>query len=239
MFGIFYSPTKFAIFISSLILSIIFLYYSSKAKKLRTKISFIYLHVLFFIVPLVIIAFASSCRIPLFNCTTQQFIGFVLGAGAFIFLSGFFFIPNLYIALNKNKQIKDKTLNSFIKKYSKSLNTRPPKLFFINSARPYAYSFKSLKGAIFISVGMFEIFSKKEIQAVLLHELYHIKQRSSLYKFSSIFLKTFSFSAAFLNLNKGLQDEENKADAFAIKTQKTKKYIKKAKDKISLYLSHI
>ncbi len=110
-------------------------------------------------------------------------------------------------------------------------------MFYINSARPYAYSLKTIKGAIFISVGLFEILSKKEIQAVILHELYHIKQRSSFYKFSTNFLKTFSITPSFLNLNKSLQQEEKSADRFAIKTQKTSKHIKQAKKKISLFYS--
>lgn len=184
-------------------------------------------------------AFSSTCKIPIFNCTTQEFIGFVLGAGIFTFILGFFLIPNLYIALNKKRLIKDRSLNSFIKKYSKELSIKTPRLFYINNAKPYAYSLKSLKGAVFISIGMFELFSKREIQAVILHELYHIKQRSSLYKFSAIFLKTFSVSAAFLNLNKSLQDEENLADAFAIKTQNTLRYISSAKQKISFYYGQL
>lgn len=235
VFGIFYNPVKFAIFIASLILSILFLYYSSKAKNIKTKLSLIYLHVLFFIVPLVIMAFSSSCKIPVFNCTTKQFIIFVLGAGIGLFVIGFFLVPYIYLALNKNKEIKDKTMTSFIKKHSTLMKIRTPKIFYINSAKPYAYSVKTIKGAVFISVGMFELLSKKQIEAVILHELYHIKQRSSFYKFSTVFLKTFSVTPAFLNLNKNLEDEEKKADLFAVKVQKTNAYINTAKKRISLF----
>ena len=235
VFDIFYDPIKFAIFISSLILSIIFLYYSSKAKSIKTKISLIYLHVLFFIVPLIIMAFSSTCRIPFFNCTTKEFVSFVIIGGIGIFLIGFFLIPYIYLSLNKKNILKDRTLNLFVKKHSRILKIKSPDIFYINSAKPYAYSLKTIKGAIFISIGLFEILSKKEIHAVILHELYHIQQRSSFYKFSTNFLKTFSVAPSFLNLNKSLQKEEKSADSFAIKTQKTPKHISNAKKKISLF----
>ena len=103
----------------------------------------------------------------------------------------------------------------------------------MDKAKPIACSFKSFRSAIFVSVGMLDILSKKEIQAVLLHELAHIKQRSSVLKFSSFLMNVLSPLSLLARFHHDTSKEEREADKFAIRVQRTSKYINSAKKKIS------
>jgi len=86
---------------------------------------------------------------------------------------------------------------------------------------------------VFVSVGMFDLFSKKELDAVLLHELYHVKARSSWSKFSAVFVKAFSPIAWFSSSS--VEKEERAADAFAVHLQKTSRHLKSAKQKLNSF----
>ena len=79
---------------------------------------------------------------------------------------------------------------------------------------------------------MTEILSKKELQAVLLHELAHIKEKSSALKVSSTIMNIFSPFSRLAGFGNNITKEEHKADSFVVKTQKTSKYLQAAKSKI-------
>ena len=148
-------------------------------------------------------------------------------------LAGFVVIPSFYM-FSSRRQSKNKELVSFVRKYSRLMKIRMPNIYIIDKAKPVAFSFKSFKSAIFISVGMLDILNKKEIQAVLLHELAHIKQKSSIMKFSSSLLRLSPLSV-LARFHHDTGKEEHEADMFAIRTQGTPKYIRSAKSKIRNY----
>jgi Zn-dependent protease with chaperone function len=133
----------------------------------------------------------------------------------------------------KSFRINGNYVTNFIDRYSRKLNIKSPELYIIDIAKPIAFSFSFIKKRIFISIGMFDILSKKEVNAVLLHELAHIKNKSSLLKFSMFFIK-LSPLAMFSSFNKELNDEEAKADSIILNFQRTNKYLVSAKKKILL-----
>ena len=76
------------------------------------------------------------------------------------------------------------------------------------------------------------------MQAVLLHELYHIKNKSSIWKFSLNQIKRFSPLSYFSSIRKSINNEERDADLFAIKVQGTKRFLQSAKKKINQFDKH-
>src|SRR3989338_4604135 len=83
-------------------------------------------------------------------------------------------------------------MKRFVRKHSKKLRLKEPKIYAINKSKPLAFSFRSHKSAIFLSIGLTEILNKKELQAVLLHELAHVKEKSSALKVSNTIMSIFS-----------------------------------------------
>ena len=137
------------------------------------------------------------------------------------FFVGYFFIPKMY---KKNAQ---KHESKQFAQLCRLVKTRA-ELFVIDKAIPTAFS---LGKSVFVSVGMHELLSRKELEAVLLHELAHIKANSAWHKFSSSIVHVFSPIAWFSGSN-CVEHEELMADAFVIKMQGTKKFLTSAKKKI-------
>ena len=108
-------------------------------------------------------------------------------------------------------------------------------MFFVESAEAFANTFTGWKPTIFISVGLFELLNKKEVEAVILHELYHIKQQGSFLKFSLNLLRLTSPLVAFSVCKNEFLSIEKMADLYAIKVQGTDKHLKSARKKISNY----
>jgi Zn-dependent protease with chaperone function len=99
----------------------------------------------------------------------------------------------------------------------------------VDTAKPYAFA---LKKDVFITVGMFDILTKKEQEAVLLHELGHVRQKTSLRKFTAAVMRLVSPVSAFYT-HKVLNAEERDADAFAASIQGTTRYVLSARAKLN------
>lgn len=170
---------------------------------------------------------------PIFGCVQKSILWIVPLSIISTFTAGFFVLPYLYRMTHKSKEVTTKSLISFIKKYSTIMGIKKlPKVYFIDTAKPIAHSFTNFKPSIFISVGMFETLGKKELQAVILHELHHIMARSSFLKFSTHFARFVSPIARFTVFEDELKEEEYNADNFAVMTQKTDRHLVSAKKKI-------
>jgi Zn-dependent protease with chaperone function len=150
-------------------------------------------------------------------------------------LTGFIAIPVLFRLSSKKSEIDVKWIINFVKKQSKLMNIKVPKMYIADNAKPVAFSFRSLKSAIFMSVSMFEIMNKQEIKAIILHELAHIKQKSSVLKFSNSLLRYVSPLSILARFNMDSGPEEEKADEFVVKTQGTDRYVLSAKRKLAEY----
>ena len=222
----------------SLSLAIVFLFAIKKVNlSTKAKIGLIYGHLTLLFFPFVLFTTNFACGAMCMSCYTDTaaMIGYSLPTALiFATLSGLVVIPTFYTFSTK-RQVKNKEIISFVKKYSSKLKIKAPKIYLVDKAKPVAFSFKSFRSAIFISVGVFDIMNKKEIHAVILHELAHIKQKSSVLKFSSSILNIFSPLSLLARFHHDTGKEEEEADRLAMKIQGTSRHINSAKRKIKNY----
>ena len=94
-----------------------------------------------------------------------------------------------------------------------------------------AFSQASSTNRIFISVGMMETLTRKELEAVALHEIEHLRRSTPLFKASTAIYRLFSPISAVRAFNSSLVAEERIADEYAAKRQGTDRYLKSAKKK--------
>ncbi len=204
--------------------------------KEKNKSWLILSHILFLITPFIFIANQINCSLGLVSgllafCTkiiTEIIMYFIPAAIILSFIIGYWIIPLFY-----KKAFNAKEHNNYlVNKYSKLLNLNID-FYLMDIAKPLAFS---LKKSIFVSVGMFELLNKKEIEAVILHEIGHVKNNSSLNKFTALFARIATPMASFNIIEHKIKHQEIIADNFAIKNQGTDKNIKNARAKIINYL---
>jgi Zn-dependent protease with chaperone function len=223
----------------ALSLAVVFLYAIKKFDlSTKAKIGLIYGHLILISFPLVLFTTNFACGamcMPCYGDSAVAMLSYSLPSAILIAtFAGLFVIPAFYTFSGK-KHLRNKEINSFLIRHSRKLKIKTPRIYAIDKAKPVAFSFKSLRSAIFISVGMMDILSKKELQSVLLHELSHIKQKSSVLKISSSILNIFSPLSLLARFHYDTGKEEIEADKFAIKIQGTSRYINSSKRKIRNY----
>jgi len=187
----------------------------------------VYAHLVFLISPVLLWAKSATCqsflRRMLFGmCSMQtaELIMYLIPLAIIIsFVTGYFVMPVVYkIRMNA--------------KYFRNFKNVP--VYLIDSAKPLAFA---IRNKIFISVGMYELLTKKEIESVLLHELCHVKSKSSWQRFADSFIKIWSPFSYFslIDSESKINKDEMRADAYAIKMQKTSRYINSARNKLEIY----
>lgn len=223
----------------SLASSVIFLVLLKKLSfSSKGKIALIYSHLLTLLFPLIFLTTSNACAMSCATCYTNIYTLVSIAIPSTLLIStiaGFFLIPAVFVYSNRKSEIVSGKIHSFVKSNSRKIKIKQPKIYIVNKANPVAFSFRNFKSAIFISVGLFEILKLKEVQAVILHELAHIKQKSSALKMSTFLLRIFSPFSLILKFHHNNKLEEEKADKLAIKIQKTDRYIKSARKKILDY----
>ncbi len=233
LIGFFMNPFNAGLLIVSLALALITFFYWKE----KNKISLIYLHIFFLILPLLYYAVAVPCAIPFVQgllsfCSvmiTRLVIFLIPVALAGTVALGYFVAPMFYKKIYKAKEIR----NKFLENNAEKSRIKNIKIFLIDTAKPVAFA---LKNSIFVSVGMFELLTEKEIEAVLLHELGHIYHNSSLSKFSAFFIRTFSPLSRFVALPEESSVEEEKANSFAAEMHGNYRFINRAKRKIGVFV---
>lgn len=222
------------VFASSVLLSLLFFGLWRKSH----KFPLLYTHLFFLLFPFLFTSFQIQCSMGLISalsdfCSmawTKVAFLFAPVAIVFAFILGYVFLSRFYTAFLPVVKIKKHKIHLFARK----LKIPKPSLYLLDSVKPLAFT---LFNSVFISVGMFELLSKKEQEAVLLHELGHIKNRSSVKKFSLKFFSCVSPVTYFFNSNSVLASEEKRADCFAVKTQGTNRYLVSTKKKLREYYS--
>ncbi len=204
----------------------------------KTKIALIYSHIITLFFPFTLLTASTGCGLLCISCYSNILQVFVLALPPTILIStiaGFIVIPAFFISTNRSNEIRSGKIHSFVKSSSKKLGIKQPKTYLIDKQDPIAFSFRKFKSAIFLSVGLFDILRWKEVQSVILHELGHIKQRSSALKLSTFILRIFSPLSILLRFHHNNSLEEKKADKIAINIQGTDRHLKSARRKISEY----
>lgn len=238
--GLILSDAKLVFAIASVSLSVAALLaikYLSVSSRARLGLIYTHLGTLFF--PAILFTTHVACTGMNLACSQgfgRLFIYSVTATAALTGVAGFFIIPALYHALYRQNRVSRGWMHSFVRKHVLEPLSGMPRIYLLNSARPVAFSFKAIASSIFISVGMLDILSRKETEAVLLHEIGHIRNRSSVMKVSSMLLKfsPLSFLAHFGP--HGIEEEERLADRFASDIQGTKRHVVSAKRKITRFL---
>lgn len=236
-----YDPLNVKIVLASVLISLVafaFLKFSKNISNSK-KLLLTYLHIGAIIFPVIFFLYSAGCRAWFYGCSKTgaiiyiSVLALISGGITALLVTPYFFIHK---HIKKSSEIKDNFISAFVKRYAKKFNMKKPKLYLINMAKPIAFSFSNIKPYIFVSVGMTDILTKKELYAVVLHEMAHIINRSPSLKFSTFLMKFISPLASFTGINeKELDKDEKRADRFAIKVQKTDRYITSAKNKINEY----
>lgn len=214
--------------------------YVLKRHPLSTKlrISVIYSHLFFLIFPVTLFTTDLACGALCMPCQNNLFsvASYALPTAVlFTVIAGFVVVPAFYIFSNKTRKITEPGIIAFVRKHAQQANMNAPHVYAVNKAQPLAFSFRSFRSGIFLSVGLLELLRKKEKEAVILHELAHLKQRSSALKFSGTLMRLFSPLSLLARFHHDTDAEEQRADSFVAQQQGTGRYLASAKRKIDHY----
>lgn len=234
-------PLNLSLSLGSILMALLVLWWSrSSGLSVTKRVFLIYAHIAFLIVPVALFAYSSGCALPSSDCTVKTALyampfiltGIIMTAGVL----GYFVMPRLY-RKRMGARVLTGPLAQFVRQNADKHRLHTPSLNVIDSAVPQAFSFSSLRPAIFISAGMLDILSANELKAVLLHELGHLARRSSLFKFSAKLAQTISPVAMFTSMHHALNSEENDADDFAVRAQGTRRHLESARRKVDAFLA--
>lgn len=204
-----------------------------KSTSVRMKMQLVYLHMAALFFTPIFFALSMKCNGVCDMALVELAAYSIPSAFAASLAFGFFGIPQLYLKFSGAKKVPAKSsIFKFAAKHAAKIMIPAPAIFFSDSQAPYAFSSSWPKPMIVLSVGLSDILEKKEIEAVLLHELHHTRSQASVVKLSA-FLLRFSPFSALKKFNDELDSEERAADAFAAKTQGTSRYLNSAKRKVS------
>lgn len=200
------------------------------------KARFLYAHLFFLLIPLLDFAVAVPCQIPFVQglltfCSvviTRTVIFLIPVALMLAVLLGYGAAPVLYKRLYRARQLRD----AHFQRLADKAAVPKARFWALDTAKPVAFSFGR---DVLMSIGMFELLTRKEQEAVLLHELGHVRQQSSASKFSLWLARLFSPLAHFAPMSARISAEETAADCFAIRLQGTARYLDAAKRKLSIY----
>lgn len=119
--------------------------------------------------------------------------------------------------------------NSLLQKYSLELS-----VYVIESSRQVAFCFGLFNPKIYVSTGLLTSVSKKELEAILLHENYHMKHYHSLILTSLSLFETISTFFPFIRdiINEFKLRFEIQADQSAIQIMGNSKYLLTALEKL-------
>src|SRR3989344_480703 len=202
----------------------------------KKKLVLLYTHIATFLFPFLFYSFFRGCEQLSLMCNKPasiSLIGLVSIGVATILTTVIAPLLSKRAHERKAKKLEQTEINSFIDK-TRNKNRLPDiGVYLIDKAKPIAFSITRWKASLFISVGLVDLLTKKELEAVLLHELGHIKHDTSKAKLRTTATALFAPVAWFALREKEKNSEERKADEFAVAVQNTEKYLESAKEKVS------
>lgn len=204
----------------------------------KQKLGLMYAHLFTLLFPFMYFLFYEGCDHFLSGCrgflkaSILVLLTAVLSWIGVSLISPFLFLRN---CVQSSRLFPHTHLTQFVKKVTERLHTQLPKLYFVDSEKPFAFSLYYRRPAVFISIGLSGLLSRKEGEAVVLHELYHLKSRASVYKWSAQLVHALSPFSKLACFYKDLGGEEKQADRFAIRMQRTAKFLRNAKRKVRLF----
>ncbi|MBI2133852.1 M48 family metalloprotease [Candidatus Woesearchaeota archaeon] len=230
-------PVKIVIAVSSLAVALLtFLLILKRDLSYGVRVFLIYLHVFSLVFPFVFYLFFSGCSTLFSGCSKiVPVIYMLLITGVISAIIGSVCAPIVFMWRSSRCRLNDRGISRFVCRESGVAGIRPPSLFIVDSASPFAFSFSNIRPVIFVSVGLLDLLGRKELEAVLLHEIMHIRNGASIFRFSAFFMRVFSPLSMFASLGRELDEEELGADRYACLRQGTSRFVESAKRKIDLF----
>ncbi len=198
--------------------------------KVRTNL--MHAHLAFLLFPLIFFATTLSCQqAGLCEVGITQTLLYVIPlslAAALAF--GLLIVPLLHRIKTRPEE---GSLQRFVDRHAQELGLkRSPDVRIVDSGKAEAYSTGGLKPAIFLTIGMLEAMTERQLQAILLHELAHIREGSYALKpitklLQAVYPEPIVAPAAMT------EEEERKADSYAASVQKTDVHLRRAKNKLA------
>jgi Zn-dependent protease with chaperone function len=240
VFGFFLDPLKVSLSFISIALSIWFFVLMKNAIDPRKKARLIYAHLFTAIFPIAYYMFTNGCMNTWgmgFCNALKPALTILLVTSISSIVLGYLLTPFMLKVSSKTSQVRDHSLEGFLGAESKKAGIETPALHLIDSAKPQAFCVSILKPRIYVSIGLSDLLSKKEMEAVLLHEIGHLKRQHSWLKFSTYLHKLASPFSVVTNFNPFMSAEEKAADDYAISVQGAARHIESAKSKLSSFES--
>ncbi len=205
----------------------------------RFRVFSVYLQMAFVFSAALLAAFATTCSVMLLPCQNSGLVSLaafaVPVAMALVVFLGPHFFARIYAFYSGAREVKNGALKSRLEELAVRAGIGKCGLYVFDSPKPSAFSFSGGNGAVFLSVGLLDLLGKNELDAVMLHEVAHIKSRSSTFKLSVAVLRALSPFSAASSFNGELSREEEKADSFAASMQGTHRFLRSAKRKLDSY----
>lgn len=198
----------------------------------RTRSALMHAHLAFLLFPLVFFATTLNCQqAGLCEVGLTQTLLYVIPLTLALGLAfGLIIVPLLHRWRTRPEAGR---WQQFVDRHADDLRLRrKPEVRIVDSGRPEAYSTGGLKPAIFLTIGMMETLSERQMQAVLLHEIAHVREGSHALKPIMWLLKAI-YPEPLVAPAAMTAEEERKADAYAAKVQKTDIHLNRAKRKLS------
>lgn len=234
-------PTKLGISLASLSMAVaaFLLLKRRNTFSAKKRAALIYGHLATLIFPAFFFVFTMACHMGTLACHTDMVVLYGIAYAMpltliIAFLASVLLFPLLYIFSSKSRRIRDGPEYGILQAASVRLGIKTPRLYVVDSSKPVAFSSRGIFPAVFISVRMAEMLSKRELEAVLLHEAAHIREGSSLFKFSAL-LSRISPLSALKSFDNELNEEEARIDAAVAKAQGTKRYLSTSKRKLDMF----
>ena len=227
-------PLKLGLFLSSFLVAAVLYSAVRKETNLQRKSLLMFLNLLAVAFPLVLLAFSLGCSEFQLGCAITISQTLLLAFPASLVLAFAFYyllIPTLR-TLNCAPIDYANPLAAFVAAEAANLGIPTPRLMVLQVHEPVAYSMTAVFPTIVVSVGVLELLTRKEQEAVALHELYHLSRKSPSFKVWSLLYGLFlPFSRpSFFN---DLSKDELAADGYAGRVQGTGRFVASAKAKFS------
>jgi len=160
---------------------------------------------------------------------------FILGVIAILITKSLISLISHYLHTRTLCQQALKPLPKQLALLAKKHHIPTSRLVIIRSDQKQAFSFGLVRSKIIISTGLINNLTTKELEAVILHELAHLKYHHSVKFFISRLLTAGLFFLPVINqlANKFYLAAESRADRFAINQQQNSRHLKTALIKLA------
>lgn len=229
----FQDGTNVTLIAASLLAALTLLLFSRNlALSTKVRSNLMHAHLAFLLFPLIFFATTLSCQqAGLCEVGITQTLLYVIPLSLVAALAfGLLVVPLLHRSKSRPEQGR---WQRFVDRQSQAVGLRrTPDVRIVDSGRLEAYSTGGVMPAIFLTIGMLEAMTERQMQAILLHELAHVREGSYALKpitrlLQAVYPEPIVAPAAMT------EEEERKADSYAASVQKTDVHLQRAKRKLT------